>query len=505
MSQARLILLAPAPPDVLSVEVTNVCNLTCTMCARSLSAVNMGKSRGLLPERAWEEVVKIAPRIATISLNGLSENLLHPRFLDLVREIDETGAGIVFSTNGTLITPEVAARIAGFRGIRTLNISIDSADPEEYRHIRGGALERVREGMENLVAATRGSLHVTASAVVMKVGRRGLPLLPAFLKSAGVENLVLQAAVDPERNSPDHELPPDAPEAIAEVQREIARLGMNVLVVPYLEARLRGAERTPAAPPRDEAQDPPAPGRTKVCTAPWEHIAVDWQGRVFPCCSSPSWQNLVPEDELVLGNLSHQSFSEIWHGPKSRRFRQGLLEGRLPPVCRLCPLVAEGVHPFVRVAAELVFEGARPTSSGVRIVVRNTGTDVWTADTRLKVAPTRPRDRASALHTRHWPSWHRASTMREVRVSPGQLATFDVPLAPSRPGSTERFQVLAEGLCWLPNTEFEVRALRPVLPFWPEGPTRYAIGPLEDQAPGPMGPARRPATTERPPRALPAS
>jgi radical SAM protein with 4Fe4S-binding SPASM domain len=501
MRQAHSSLVAPGPPDVLSVEVTNVCNLTCTMCARTLSAVNVGRPRGLLTEHAWAEVVKVAPRVATISLNGLSENLLHPRFLDLVREIDETGAGIVFSTNGTLITPEVAARIAGFRGIRALNISIDSADPEEYRRIRGGTLERVREGMENLVAATRGSLHVTASAVVMKSGRRGLPLLPAFLKSAGVENLVLQAAVDPERKLPDHELPPDAPEAIAEVRREIARLGMSVLVVPYLETRLRGAERPTAEPP----QGPPAPGRTKMCTAPWEHIAVDWQGRVFPCCSSPSWQNLVAEDELVLGNLSHQSFSDIWHGPKSRRFRQGLLEGRLPTVCRRCPLVSEGTHPFVRVAAEVVFEHARPTRSGVLIVVRNTGTEVWTADTRLKVAPTRPRDRTSALHTRHWPSSHRASTMREVRVTPGQLATFAVPLAPSSPGTTERFQVLAEGLCWLPNTEFEVRALRPLLPFWPLGPTRYSIEPLEDQPPRPIGPVRRPATTEPPPRALPAS
>jgi len=483
MSQACLSLLGPGPPDVLSVEVTNVCNLTCTMCARSLSAVNMGKARGQLPDDAWARVVEIAPRIATISLNGLSENLLHPRFLDLVQEIDETGAGIVFSTNGSLISPEVAARIASFRGIRTLNVSIDSADPEEYRRIRGGALDRVREGLGNLAAATKGSLHVTGSAVVMKVGRRGLPLLPAFLKSVGVKNLVLQAAVDPERKSPGHELPDDAHEVLAEVQGEIERLGMDLLVVPYLAARVRAPRIKPAATPLEESR-PVGPGLTKMCTSPWDHVAVDWQGRVFPCCNSPSWQNLVPEDELVLGNLSQQSFREIWHGAKSRRFREGLLEGRLPPVCRICPVVDEGIHPFVRVAAELVPERFARIGSGVRVALRNRGTETWTPHTRLKVAPTRPRDRGSILGTPRWLSWNRASGMRENQVPPGQVATFDIPLQSAAAGSSDVFQALAEGLCWLPNTEFEVTAQRRRPAFWPFGRVRYEVRPVEDLGPG---------------------
>ena len=165
MSQGPcLSLLAPGPPEVIAVEVTNVCNLTCTMCPRSLAGVNLGEPRAFLPARVWAEVVRIAPRIGTITLNGLSENLLHPRFLDLVEEIEESGARVVFSTNGTLIDPEVAARIGRLRRLHAINVSIDSADTEEYRRIRGGPLGRARAGIQNLVAATNGPAHIAASA-----------------------------------------------------------------------------------------------------------------------------------------------------------------------------------------------------------------------------------------------------------------------------------------------------------------------------------------------------
>jgi hypothetical protein len=184
-----------------------------------------------------------------------------------------------------------------------------------------------------------------------------------------------------------------------------------------------------------EESRPGAPHLTKMCTSPWEHVAVDWQGRVFPCCNSPSWQNLVPEDELILGDLSWQSFPEIWHGTKLRRFREGLLEGRLAPVCRLCLVGRRRDSPIPQDGGRARLREICPTWSGVRVALRNTGTEVWTPETQLKVASTRPRDRASILRTRPWLSWNRASAMREERVPPGQVATFDVSLRSARAGS----------------------------------------------------------------------
>jgi MoaA/NifB/PqqE/SkfB family radical SAM enzyme len=455
-----LSLLAPGLPNVVSVELTNSCNLECPMCPRSLSGVNVGEPKSLLPESAWNHLLEVALPIGHVNLNGLSENFLHPRFLDLVEQLGQLGVATSFSTNGTLVTPKVAARIAGLRTIETINVSIDSADPEEYRRIRGGDLNRVRQGLVNLVAATQGSVRITASAVVMKMGRRGLPMLPAFLCEVGIRNLVLQAVVDPENTSSDQELPEDATAVVAEIKREGARLGVEVLAVPYLEDRMGNSPVVlPAA-----AGDAP---RTKMCTSPWEHIAIDYQGRVFPCCNSPSWQNLVGVENAVMGDISTSSFQEVWAGPTFRKFRKGLLSGELPALCRICPVVAEGAHPFSQVRAELVLDACRSTRTGVKLVARNVGQRAWTAESPVMVAPARPRDRASGLATPRWRSWNRVAAMSETRVEVGQVATFDLPLARWRTGRREIFQLLVEGLCWLPNTEFAVVPVGRWVTAWP--------------------------------------
>ena len=466
-----LSLLAPGLPNVVSVELTNSCNLECPMCPRSLSGVNVGEPKSLLPESAWNHLLEVASPIGHVNLNGLSENFLHPGFLDLVEQLGRLGVAASFSTNGTLVTPKAAARIAELRTIDTINVSIDSADPEEYRRIRGGDLNRVRQGLVNLVAATQGSVRITASAVVMKMGRRGLPILPAFLSEVGIRNLVLQAVVDPENTSSDQELPEDAAAVVAEIKREGDRLGVAVLAVPYLEERMGSA----AAPPHSEPsrqpvdrQDTTEEGpRTKMCTSPWEHIAIDYQGRVFPCCNSPSWQNLVGVENAVMGDISKSSFQEVWAGPTFRKFREGLLSGELPALCRICPVVAEGAHPFSQVRAELVLDACRSTRTGVRLVARNVGQRAWTAESPIMVAPARPRDRASGLATPRWRSWNRVAAMGETRVEVGQVATFDLPLAVWRTGRREIFQLLVEGLCWLPNTEFAVVPVGRWVTAWP--------------------------------------
>jgi MoaA/NifB/PqqE/SkfB family radical SAM enzyme len=463
-------LLAPGLPNVVSVELTNSCNLECPMCPRSLSGVNVGEPNALLPERAWNHLIEVALPIGHVNLNGLSENFLHPRFLDLVEQVGKLGVSTSFSTNGTLVTPKAAARIAELRTIDTINISIDSADPEEYRRIRGGDLNRVRQGLVNLVAATQGSVRITASAVVMKMGRRGLPMLPAFLCEIGIRNLVLQAVVDPENTSSDQELPEDAAAVVAEIKREGTRLGVEVLAVPYLEERMGNSPVVlPAA-----AGDAP---RTKMCTSPWEHIAIDYQGRVFPCCNSPSWQNLVGVENAVMGDISKSSFQEVWAGPTFRKFREGLLSGELPALCRICPVVAEGAHPFSQVRAELVLDACRSTRTGVKLVARNVGQRAWTAESPVMVAPARPRDRASGLATPRWHSWNRVAAMSETRVEVGQVATFDLPLARWRTGRREIFQLLMEGVCWLPNTEFEVVPVGRWVTAWPLLRRKFRVEP----------------------------
>ncbi len=73
----------------------------------------------------------------------------------------------------------------------------------------------------------------------------------------------------------------------------------------------------------------------------------------FGCGAAFNFVSLLPDGEVhacrklpsLIGNLLHQSLSEIYHGDRARRYRTGssaCLACELRPVCRGCPAVAHG-------------------------------------------------------------------------------------------------------------------------------------------------------------------
>jgi radical SAM protein with 4Fe4S-binding SPASM domain len=90
------------------------------------------------------------------------EPLLRNDFFELARFAVEIGLGVVVSTNGTLITPEVASKIKSI-GFREVGISLDGVGAINDR-FRGmdGAYEAALEGIRNCKAAgQRVSLRMT--------------------------------------------------------------------------------------------------------------------------------------------------------------------------------------------------------------------------------------------------------------------------------------------------------------------------------------------------------
>lgn len=55
-------------------------------------------------------------------------------------------------------------------------------------------------------------------------------------------------------------------------------------------------------------------------------LLVEWDGSVLPCC----------RDHIVLGNLHHQSFQELWNGEVMQRLRASFYRKRLSENCRRC-------------------------------------------------------------------------------------------------------------------------------------------------------------------------
>jgi serine O-acetyltransferase len=89
--------------------------------------------------------------------------------------------------------------------------------------------------------------------------------------------------------------------------------------------------------------------------------------------------------------------------------------------------------------------------SHCRLVVINRGRQTWTKDTLLRIGVVG--DQPSACYHPGWISPNRICTFSEEKVAPGETATFNFTLNPANLDS-ERFQLVIEGVCWIPNTEF---------------------------------------------------
>ncbi len=133
-------------------NITYRCNLYCLHCY--IYASPEGSPDELPPEKALEiaeEIVEL--KIPLVVLTG-GEPLLHQRFWDISKTLVDGGVKLVLSTNGTLITKDVAEKLGEY-GFQYVGISLDSVNPDEHDRFRGmaGAYNRTLKGVKNSLEA----------------------------------------------------------------------------------------------------------------------------------------------------------------------------------------------------------------------------------------------------------------------------------------------------------------------------------------------------------------
>ena len=104
-------MIAGKLPDVLEIEITTRCNFDCTMCLRH----TWEQPDQDFPLPQFEKVAKeVFPNLKKLILLGQGEPLLYSNFLELLkisREYLPKDAEIEFTSNGSLLTEEIAEQI----------------------------------------------------------------------------------------------------------------------------------------------------------------------------------------------------------------------------------------------------------------------------------------------------------------------------------------------------------------------------------------------------------
>ena len=147
----------------LTIEITKRCNLRCRHCYLAAGEPNPAELTGAEIKDLISQARDLG---ATFTNLSGGEPLLHPDCFALLEHIGALGLQSIIGTNATLVTAEVARRLADLPMI--VQVSLDGTSSETHDAVRGpGAFRRTMQGLDNLQQAGmagRVSLAFTAMA-----------------------------------------------------------------------------------------------------------------------------------------------------------------------------------------------------------------------------------------------------------------------------------------------------------------------------------------------------
>ncbi len=174
----------------LRISITQRCNNRCAYCHREGEVQRANRSAELM---SVEEIVRIAKiamclGIARIKLTG-GEPLMRKDLPEIISGIAQIPMlrDLSLTTNGVLLVGGMAKKLRDF-GLKRVNISLPSLNPETYHKLTGGKLEAALEGVKAAIEA--GFCPVKLNTVVLE----GVNVVdvPDLIEYAGNNNVVLQ-------------------------------------------------------------------------------------------------------------------------------------------------------------------------------------------------------------------------------------------------------------------------------------------------------------------------
>ncbi len=286
-------------PVSISIEPTTSCNLRCPQCPSGLREFT--RDTGMLERDLNVKVIdELAPSLTYITYYFQGEPYLNREFLNMVSYASSKNIYTATSTNAHFLTPDICDQTID-SGLSRLIISIDGVDQESYSKYRiGGQLDKVIEGSKNIVNAKkkagRGPLIIW-QFIAFRHNEEQIPEIKALAKKVGVDKLVIKTA------------------QIYDFENDENLIPINTDLSRY------------------EKKD----GRYKIknkllnhCWRLWQGCVITWDGKIAPCCFDKDASH-------QFGDLSNQTFTEIWHNSKYSSFRKLVLKSRKNiDICQNC-------------------------------------------------------------------------------------------------------------------------------------------------------------------------
>jgi len=288
-------------PISISFEPTTSCNLRCPECPSGLRSFT--RPTGMLTRSLFEQSIdQLADTLTYLTFYFQGEPYLHPSFLDMVRYAADRGIYTATSTNAHYLKDDVARQTVE-SGLDRLIISIDGTSQDTYAAYRvGGTLDKVVEGARNVMKWKKKlrskTPHVVFQFLVVKPNEHQIPEVYDLARKLGVDQVALKTA---------------------QIYDYVH--GSDLIPTQDKYARYR------------KQADGTYSVKNKLlnhCWKMWQGCVITWDGKVVPCCFDK-------DAHYVLGDLSKQTFREIWYSDAYRQFRATLLRSRQEvEMCKNC-------------------------------------------------------------------------------------------------------------------------------------------------------------------------
>lgn len=122
-----------------NLELTNKCNLRCSICPVNQDMV---RPKGFMAKELFLKILDENPQLEFILAFQWGEPLMHPQFFELVEEARRRGVRVMITSNGTYLQPDKRRRLLDC-GLERITFSVDGVG-ESHTRIRGYDYERLK-------------------------------------------------------------------------------------------------------------------------------------------------------------------------------------------------------------------------------------------------------------------------------------------------------------------------------------------------------------------------
>lgn len=280
----------------------------------------------LLSQETLTNILPYLPLAGEVDLTGGGEPLVNPLLAEMVLAAKQAGCEVGFSTNGTLLTPQLSKTLIQM-GLDWISFSFDAANPETYHRIRQGSsfdnvvgnIQTMQESKIQLGSAIPRVMMVFVMMTGPNENFRELPDYVDLAYSLGASQVIAKN-LDVIVKDGDYE---------RSVFSHAGRPRDDVVAV--RERAMKRSEELGIGLRLYELQ----PRQQVMCEQrPVNNLYINWAGDVSPCITLSYASSRVFNGERVsvpcqiYGNLNQDSLDVIWSKPDYVAFR-GVYQERL--------------------------------------------------------------------------------------------------------------------------------------------------------------------------------